>query len=76
MAVDMTPPPVIEFAEKSGYTNGVDYVGEWKNYNVYIPNYPQSSQNTFWGLPQYILFKNNDIRWANDNEQEELMDLN
>ena len=74
MTVDMTPPPaVVEFAEKSGYKNGIDYVREWQGYKVYVPDY--SDMGKYFGLPNFILVKDDEIRWNDEKEQEELIYL-
>lgn len=76
MTVDITPPPaVIEFAEKAGYKWSVEFVREWKDYQVFFPNLNPSITVQDNGLPQYILLKDNKIRWANNVERGKLMYL-
>ena len=76
MSIDMTPPPaVVKFAEKAGYKWDVEYVREWNGFQVYFPNLEPSVGTKDVGLPQYILLKNNEIRWADNTEQSDLMYL-
>lgn len=76
MTIDMTPPPaVVEFAEKAGYKWDVEYVREWKGFQVYFPNLEPSINGLCDGEPQYILVKDGKIRWANYDEQGKLMHL-
>lgn len=76
MTIDITPPPaVVKLVEQSGYTKGVDYIGKWNNYTVYSPNYSDIPKGEVWGLPSYILYKDNQIRWADVDECEDIMEL-
>lgn len=76
MTIDMTPPPaVIEFAQKAGYEWGVDYIRKWDGFEVYFPYTEPIGGDACIGEPQYILLKNSKIRWANEEEQEHLMNI-
>lgn len=76
MTMDMTPPPaVVEFAEKAGYEWGVDYIREWNGFKVYFPYLEPSINDLCDGLPQFILFKDDRIRWADDDERDDIMYL-
>ena len=71
-----TPSPeIIEFAKKAGYKWGVEFVREWGGFQVFFPNLQPSLSVEDSGLPQYILLKNDNIRWADDKEQNALMYL-
>lgn len=76
MTVNITPPPaVIEFAEKAGYKWDVEFVREWKGYQVFFPNLAPSMEVQDVGLPQYILLKDKKIHWADNKERSALMYL-
>lgn len=76
MSIDVTPPvEIVEFAEEAGYKWGVEYVREWNGYQVFFPNFKPTIDVQDVGLPQYILQKDNKTRWANDEEQGQLMYL-
>ena len=66
---------VIDFAQKAGYKWGVEFVREWNNFQVFFPNLEPNIGFIDSGLPQYILVKENKIRWADTKEQSELMYL-
>lgn len=75
MTIDMTPPPaVVEFAAKSGYTHGVVFIKELEDARVYAPNYSYLQGETF-GLPNFIIVKDDNIRWNTPDEQEKIMYL-
>lgn len=69
------PQKVKEIAKEAGYKWGVEFVREWNGYKVYFPNFKPTLDNYDEGLPQYILVKNNEIRWADNKEQSSLMYL-
>ena len=47
---------VLELAQKEGYAT-VDYLGKYKEYNLYKPLYKDPDMAT--GLPVYIIVKDN-----------------
>lgn len=71
--IDTPPPPpaVIEFAQKSGYSESILPFGTWKSFNVYIPD--SKKEKGDWGLPQFIIQNGSTIRWADDDEQDEIL---
>lgn len=69
------PKEVIDFAEKANYKWGIEFVREWNTYQVFFPNLEPTISLVDSGLPQYILVKDNKIRWADTKEQQELMYL-
>ena len=73
MSIDVTPPPaVVKFAEKSGYKNGVKFIREINDCKIYAPDYSQFKGETF-GLPNFIIVKDDKIRWNTLDEQEKIM---
>lgn len=61
----MTPEKIVRFAQKSIYDT-VKYIGEWNGYNVYEPGW-DDEEPRFIGFPQFILVKDNIIRWTEDD---------
>lgn len=59
-----------EYATQNGF-DSVEYVGEWKNYNVYQPFFYTDEILTI-GCPQFILEQNGSLEWA---EPELALDL-
>ncbi len=70
----ITPSDVMNFAKQHGYEKTPEFITDWNGYQVYVPDYSDESGTTF-GLPQFILKKDADIKWASEDEQEELMNL-
>ena len=68
------PPAVIEFAENN--TQKIIFVRDWNNYKVYTYDYSKEPNNTYWGLPVFILYDGKNVKFANEDEQSELMHLN
>ena len=76
MSIDITPPQaIVDFAQKAGYKWGVEFVREWNGFQVFFPNLQPNITYECSGLPQYILFKNDNVRWADDKERNALMYL-
>lgn len=73
MSIDITPPPaVVEFAKKSGYEHGVKFIREIDDYKIFAPDYSYLEDETF-GLPNFIIVKDEQIRWNTPDEQEKIM---
>ena len=49
------------------------YVCEWKGFQVYFPNLEPSINNLCDGLPQYILLRDEKIRWADSDERDDII---
>ncbi len=71
---EQIPKEVVEFA-KLQEGGKVIFIREWNNYKVYRISYPELEVGV-WGLPYYILFDGKNIRWADDEENDEIMYLN
>lgn len=63
---------VLEFAQKNGYKD-VKFLGEWRGYKCYEPL--SGDFDTFTGLPNIILEKDNKIRFSTSEEALETIDV-
>ncbi len=65
------PQNIREFVmHNNGYHN-VEYVGKWKGYQVYQGIFCDNVTH-YRGYPQYTLYRNNELRWANYITQENM----
>ncbi len=55
-----------KMAQESIYDDA-QYVGRWNGFDVYEPIL-NDDEEYFTGLPQYILAKDNTLRWTHDLE--------
>lgn len=51
---------VLKFAIENGYDN-IEYMGKWKDFEVYIPTFQNLSEIRIIGYPQYYLIKDDHI---------------
>ena len=68
----MTLDKIIEFAKEKGYYN-VEYIGKWKEYDVYEPLF--NGDNVFIvGPPLIILVNDNTMRMSTPEEAYDQLD--
>lgn len=63
----MTLENIIKFAKNSIYDTA-EYLGEWKGYAVYEPDFNDDNEHCI-GFPSFILVKGDSIRWTKDWEE-------
>ena len=62
-----------EVLAKSSIYDSVNYLGKWRGYEVYVPEF-DNDEPRFIGLPEYILEKDNKFRWSKDGEWQDILD--
>ena len=60
------PPSVIHIAKNSGFDTA-KYMGKWNNYDIYSPSFSDNITH-YIGSPLYILFNEDELRWATIKE--------
>ena len=62
-----------DFAKKQGF-DAVDEIGVWEGFKVYEAYFNEGNEPDAIGLPQYILEKDNDLRFCEPEETFDIMD--
>ena len=68
------PQEVINFI-KVDEGGEIIFICNWDKYKVYRVSYPELETGV-WGLPQYILYDGEKVRWASDDENDDVMYAN
>lgn len=71
---EQIPQEVINFV-KVDEGGEIIFIRNWNNNKVYRVSYPELEKGV-WGLPQYILYDGEKVRWASDDENDDVMYLN
>lgn len=62
-----------KLAKELGH-DSVEYIGEWKQFKIFIPYTKDDDTIEIVGLPQYILEKGNIVRFSTPDEVFDIMD--
>lgn len=63
---------VIKLAIEQGYDSAL-YSGTWNDYDVYSPIF-WDDDTAYVGLPEFILVKDSEVRWTNNEEWQKVLD--
>ena len=69
------PDKVKELLKNSHYKEGAFYQCKWNGYRVFSPDY-SDLEGTVWGEPQFVLYNDNETRWATLEERDEIWSYN
>lgn len=72
--MDKTKIKKAEELAKASIYDGVEYLGKWKNFEVFNPDFDNDHPRCI-GLPQYIIEKYNKFRWSKGDEWQEIMNF-
>lgn len=66
---------IIEEIDKTEFFQTVEYVGEYKGYLVYVFSFLDKENPPIYGLPDFLLVKDPEVRNATLEEKEDLWKL-